>query len=525
MRTFLLPFDESKGEVEMSKFQGNKLILGISAFMVILMELIFSAHHLFGMLSDYALMQGIEALSTGNSIMFYLLVALPLVLLVVSFFKFKKNAESTSLPLLLTLTLTFTSIGMISSGSGFVEYHFSIFMMLAIISYFRSIKLILISTVIFAIQHFAGYFYFPELLCGTSDYKFTLLMIHAIYLVLTSSANILLILNSTKATKEAENARLESAKLYTSIVQQLQETAASILSVSTEVDKGANSSEQVSKTISSASSVLYNGATELQQSVSENTHYVENLLAFAEELNEGAKTVNTSAIRTADNVNEGTEMITTAENQFLTVKGSVDQLEFLVSGFYKKVNEINEFVSKISVIADQTNLLALNASIEAARAGDAGKGFAVVAGEVRKLARESEESAGSIQNLVTTIEKEFVSISTEMEACVKEVNNGTETMQSSKHIFEVISQSMENVMSEMKTVITVSESLANDGAKMSYSMGQMSAVSGESLQNSREIAAASDEQFASVEALANEAANLRVQSTELENLVQKISEY
>lgn len=509
----------------MSKFQGNKLILGISTFMVILMGLIFSAHQLFGMLSDYAILQGIVALSTANSIMFYLLLLLPVTLLVVSFIKYKQDAESKSLPLLLTLTLTFTSIGMISSGNGFVEYHFSIFMMLAIISYFRSIQLILISTVIFAIQHFAGYFFFPELLCGTGDYKFTLLMIHAIYLVLTSSANILLILNSTRATREAEAARLESTKLYTSIVKQLQETSASILSVSTEVDKGANSSEKVSMTISSASSVLYNGANELQQSVSENTRYVENLLAFAEELNEGALTVNTSAIRTATNVNEGTEMILTAENQFLTVKDSVDQLESLVSGFYKKVNEINEFVSQISVIADQTNLLALNASIEAARAGDAGKGFAVVAGEVRKLARESEESAGSIRNLVTTIEREFVSISNEMEDCVKEVSRGTETMRSSKHIFDVISESMEDVMSGMKTVINVSESLANDGAKMSSSMAQMSVVSGVSLQNSREIAAASDEQFASVEVLANEAANLRAQSTELENLVRKISEY
>src|SRR5690625_3685606 len=85
--------------------------------------------------------------------------------------------KSKILPLLLTLTFTFTSIAMIAAGNGFVEYHFTIFMMLALISFFRSIRLVAISTVIFALQHLIGYFYFPELLCGTPDYRFALLLI------------------------------------------------------------------------------------------------------------------------------------------------------------------------------------------------------------------------------------------------------------------------------------------------------------------------------------------------------------
>ncbi|WP_294237719.1 methyl-accepting chemotaxis protein [Pseudobutyrivibrio sp.] len=76
----------------------------------------------------------------------------------------------------------------------------------------------------------------------------------------------------------------------------------------------------------------------------------------------------------------------------------------------EQVNQISDLTNDILDIASQTNLLALNASIEAARAGEAGKGFAVVADEISKLAANSREAAGNIQEIsarVTTAVKEL----------------------------------------------------------------------------------------------------------------------
>jgi methyl-accepting chemotaxis protein len=64
------------------------------------------------------------------------------------------------------------------------------------------------------------------------------------------------------------------------------------------------------------------------------------------------------------------------------------------------LGKIQTTVTTINAVADQTNLLALNAAIEAARAGDAGRGFAVVAGEVRNLAKTSNEAAVQIGLLI-----------------------------------------------------------------------------------------------------------------------------
>lgn len=100
----------------------------------------------------------------------------------------------------------------------------------------------------------------------------------------------------------------------------------------------------------------------------------------------------------------------------------------------QKIKEASDFISEI---ASETNLLALNASIEAARAGDAGKGFSVVASQIQKLAEQTNNASGSIDETVQTL--------------IHNSEMVVETMASMKEIIETQGIHIDN------TEITVSE--------------------------------------------------------------------
>jgi methyl-accepting chemotaxis protein len=81
------------------------------------------------------------------------------------------------------------------------------------------------------------------------------------------------------------------------------------------------------------------------------------------------------------------------------VGDSAGELEALAAAS----GEIRSFVLLVRKMARQSKLLALNAAMEAARAGEQGSGFAVVAGEVRRLARSSNDAADRTDKLVTEL--------------------------------------------------------------------------------------------------------------------------
>ena len=120
-----------------------------------------------------------------------------------------------------------------------VEYHFSIFMVIAALAYFENVRLILLSTVIFVIQHLAGYFAFPELLCGTSDYPFNILMIHAVFLLITSAVVIVQII-----VRDKHFSQLKKEKDHADIIKEMMRN---ITTTSNEVLKNVENLEMGSK--------------------------------------------------------------------------------------------------------------------------------------------------------------------------------------------------------------------------------------------------------------------------------------
>lgn len=136
------------------------------------------------------------------------------------------------------------------------------------------------------------------------------------------------------------------------------------------------------------------------KNASENIAYMGNLII---ETGGDAAALNESA----DHMLVSSDKTTSTIEELKKISEEVGRAVNMIAQLTEETNEsaktIREAAGFISEIAGQTNLLSLNASIEAARAGEAGRGFAVVADEIQKLAEQSNDASGRIDQIVSTL--------------------------------------------------------------------------------------------------------------------------
>lgn len=158
-----------------------------------------------------------------------------------------------------------------------------------------------------------------------------------------------------------------------------------------------------------------------------------------------------------------------------------------------KVEEVQSIVGSIMAISTQTNLLALNASIEAARAGEAGKGFAVVANNVRELAADTNTASTKITNIINELNEDVQKAMFSIDDTVTTVDKQNEMIESVGESFTSINNNVSEMINRFAHIDEGMQSIAASTSEINDSISTLSATSQEVASLSHEGARASDE--------------------------------
>ncbi|HZW82826.1 MAG TPA: methyl-accepting chemotaxis protein, partial [Candidatus Deferrimicrobium sp.] len=172
-------------------------------------------------------------------------------------------------------------------------------------------------------------------------------------------------------------------------------------------------------------------------------------------------------------------------------------------------------------IADQTNLLALNAAIEAARAGEQGRGFAVVAEEVRKLAEQSASATKEIANLITSVKDETERAVKAMDLGTKEAAHGTVVVSDAGNAFTDILSAVDGVSQQIHQVSLAAQELASGSVQVVKAVETIAYIAQETSGQTQNVAAAAEEQTASMEEIKFSVNSLFKMSGELDDIVKR----
>lgn len=281
-------------------------------------------------------------------------------------------------------------------------------------------------------------------------------------------------------------------------------------------EETSKATEQIADSIQQVASGSDNQVMIVDQARKAIVNISDQLISMAE----GVQEVNESSMRTGETARRGDQAITEATKQMVIIQQNVHNSTVIVNSLNDKSKDIGQMISLITSLASQTNLLALNASIEAARAGEQGRGFAVVAVEVRKLAEQSAQVADKISREIKAIQMGIANAVESMSEGSHAVNEGAMMADHASIAFREIHLAIEDVFSRIAELSASSTQIRVGAKVMVDSVEEISLISTESVNNTHNIAAAAEQQLASMQEVTAASQTLSKMADELQGILQ-----
>ncbi|WP_035102246.1 methyl-accepting chemotaxis protein [Aneurinibacillus terranovensis] len=287
----------------------------------------------------------------------------------------------------------------------------------------------------------------------------------------------------------------EFRRLLTTVHQVSEQVAAS----SEELTASAHESTRASEQIAQASQEIASGTEAQMESVRNTSTSLHEMSGKIKEIADKIHAVKHDSHVAIQYAHDGEKSLEKVGWEMNDISEKVSQTEHQIRDLGNRSESIIGIISTIREISDQTNLLALNAAIEAARAGDQGKSFAVVAQEIRKLAEQSGRSASEIADLISDIHSKINTSVTSMSESSAAVSEGREVVEKAGGAFTSILKAIEDLNLQIEQVTMSAEIIAGGTARIVQQGDEISRLAAVASADTQEVAAASQEQTATMQ--------------------------
>ncbi|MBE9041302.1 hypothetical protein IQ235_10975 [Oscillatoriales cyanobacterium LEGE 11467] len=141
----------------------------------------------------------------------------------------------------------------------------------------------------------------------------------------------------------------------------------------------------------------------------------------------------------------GTQAVAQTQTCVVALKEQVSRMAENIEQLSQQTDRIGRVSTLVQDIANQTNVLALNANIEASRAGETGREFGVVAREIRKLSTQSQQSAGTINTIVTDIQSAIQATASLIRSGTKTALDGEKSVRKTATTFDRVQDAVDEI--------------------------------------------------------------------------------